>query len=166
MRRIGVLLSAPETDTEYPALLRAFVERLQQFGWAEGRTLQMDVRWGGGQIDRIRQKALELVALRPDVIVAPGAASAGPLVEATRSIPIVFMIVPDPVGAGFVRNLARPGSNVTGFASFEYGIGGKWLELLKQVAPTVTRVATIREPVGSAGPVSSPPFNRWHPSLG
>jgi putative ABC transport system substrate-binding protein len=151
MRRIGVLLAPSETDTEYPALLRAFLERLQQLGWAEGRNLQLDVRWSGGQIDRIRRKALELVALGPDVIVGPGAATAGPLVEATRSIPIVFMIVPDPVGAGFVQNLARPGGNVTGFASFEFGIAGKWLELLKQVAPSVTRVATIREPVGSAG---------------
>ena len=134
MRRIGVLLAPGSDDKEYPHLVTAFLQRLQQLGWGDGHNVQIAIRWSGGDIERIRKNAVELVALAPDVIVAPGAATAGPLLDATRTIPVVLMIVPDPVGAGFVQSLARPGGNATGFASFEYGIGSKWLELLKQIA--------------------------------
>jgi putative tryptophan/tyrosine transport system substrate-binding protein len=151
MRRIGVLLAPGPDDKEYSHLVTAFLQRLQQLGWGDGHNVQIAIRWSGGNSERIRKNAVELVALAPEVIVAPGAATAGPLLDATRTIPVVFMIVPDPVGAGFVQTLARPGGNATGFASFEYGIGSKWLELLKQIAPSVTRVATIREPIGTAG---------------
>jgi len=151
MRRIGVLFPAIAGDTEYQALLKAFLERLQQLGWSEGRNLQIDIRWAGGGADSNQKHARELVAQAPDVILASGASAAGPLLQTTRSVPVVFAIVPDPVGAGFVESLARPGGNATGFTSFEFGIGGKWLELLKEVAPRVTRVGIIRDSTTSAG---------------
>ncbi len=149
--RIGVLLPTSADDTEYPALLDAFLQGLQQLGWTDGRNLQTDIRWSGGNADGISKNAVELAALAPDVIVAPGSATVGPLLQATRTIPIVFMVVPDPVGAGFVDSLARPGGNATGFTSFEYDIGGKWLELLKEIAPSVTRVAVVRDSAITAG---------------
>jgi ABC-type uncharacterized transport system substrate-binding protein len=151
VRRVGILLPATTDDSEYPMLVNAFVRELQQLGWIEGRNVQIDARWAGGGVDANRRYAEELVALAPDVIVASGNASAGPLLQATRSIPIVFTIVPDPVGAGLVNSMARPGGNATGFASFAYDIGGKWLELLKEIAPRVTRVAVIRDSTISAG---------------
>ena len=123
----------------------AFLQGLQQLGWTEGRNLHIDTRWGAGDANRIRRYAGELVALGPDVILAPGSATLGPLLQATRAIPIVFVHVPDPVGAGYVDSLARPGGNATGFTHYEYSISGKWLELLKQVAPGVTRVGVIRD---------------------
>ena len=150
-RRIGVLLPASANDSEYPTLVNAFVEGLQQLGWTDSRNIRIDIRWAGGSADTNRRFADELVALAPDVILAAGNASAGPMLQATRTIPIVFTIVPDPVGAGLVDSLGRPSSNATGFTSFAYEIGGKWLELLKEIAPRVTRVAVIRDSAISAG---------------
>ena len=151
VRRVGMLLPATVDDSEYPVLVNAFVQRLQQLGWTEGRNVRIDTRWAGGGADANRKFAEELVALAPDIIVAAGNSSAGPLLQATRDIPIVFTVVPDPVGAGLVDSLARPGGNATGFTSFSYDIGGKWLELLKEIAPRVTRVAVIRDSSITAG---------------
>jgi putative ABC transport system substrate-binding protein len=151
VRRVGLLVSAPADDPEYVALLDAFRQRLEELGWIEGRNVRIDLRWGGGGQAHVHRNALELVGLAPDVIIAPGSAAAGPALQATRSIPVVFMIVPDPVGAGFVESLSRPGGNATGFASFDYGIGGKWLELLKEIGPGVKRVGVLRDPDITAG---------------
>ena len=135
MRLIGVLVGLGGlTRTQRPASY-GFLEGLQQSGWTDGRNVRIEYRWGAGNADNIRKHVAELVALAPDVIFATGSASTGPLIQATRTIPIVFAQVPDPVGAGFVENLARPGGNATGFVNFEYGISGKWLELLKEIAP-------------------------------
>ena len=120
-------------------------------GWTVGQNIQIDYRWSAGTMDDTRKYAAELVALAPDVIFAPGSAGLGPALQATRSIPIVFALVPDPVGSGFVNSLARPGGNVTGFTAFDYGIGAKWLDLLKEVAPNVTRAGVIRDPTIAAG---------------
>jgi len=128
-----------------------FVQALQQLGWTDGRNMRIDVRWGAVDADRYRKYAEELVALAPDVILAGSSAALAPLQRATRTVPIVFAGVADPVGAGYVDSLARPGGNVTGFALFEYGIAGKWLELLKQIAPAVTRAAVMRDPTISLG---------------
>jgi ABC-type uncharacterized transport system substrate-binding protein len=151
MRRIGVLMSTSADDPEGQARLAAFQQGLQQLGWTVGRNVRIDSRWPAGDSERLRRYAAELVALSPDVILATGSAAAGPLLQATRTVPIVFVIVPDPVGAGFVNSLSRPGGNATGFIQFEYGISGKWLELLKQIAPAVTRAAILRDPAISAG---------------
>jgi len=151
MRRIGVLLPSAADDPEYQARMKAFSERLAQLGWVEGRNIQIEKRWGAGDPERTRKFAAELVALAPDVILAPGSSSTGPLLQATSTIPIVFATIPDPVAAGYVESLSRPGGNATGFASFEYSIGGKWLELLKEIAPGVTRVAVIRDNTTPAG---------------
>jgi putative ABC transport system substrate-binding protein len=130
VRRIGVLTPFAADDPEAKARVEAFIHALQQLGWSAGRNLQIDVRWGAGDAERMRRNAAELVALAPDVILAAGGATVGPLLQATRSVPIVFTLTPDPVGAGFVDSLAHPGGNATGFTNFEYGIGVKWLELL------------------------------------
>jgi putative ABC transport system substrate-binding protein len=151
MRRIGVLMNQAADDPEGQARLIAFVQALQQFGWTDGRNVRIDTRWAAGDADRIRQYAAEFAAPAPHVILATGSFGVGPLLQATRAVPIVFVIVPDPVGAGFVDNLARPGGNATGFLQFEYALSGKWLELLKQVAPSVTRAAVIRDPAITAG---------------
>ena len=151
MRRIGVLLLATADDLEFQARLAAFVQALQQLGWTDGDNLRIDIRWGAGDAERMRRYAAELVALAPDAILAAGGATVGPLLQATRTAPIVFTMTPDPVGAGFVESLARPGGNVTGFTNFEYGIGVKWLELLKEIAPRVTRAAFLRDPAIPAG---------------
>ncbi len=151
MRRIGVLMNTAADDPEGQARNTAFVQALQQFGWTEGRNIRIDYRWSAGNADRTRGYAAELVALAPEVILAPGSASAGPLLQTTRAVPIVFVTTVDPVGAGFVASLARPGGNATGFLAFEYGISAKWLELLKEVAPRVTRAAVIRDPAIAAG---------------
>jgi putative ABC transport system substrate-binding protein len=151
LRRIGVLMNQAADDPEGQARLIAFVQALQQFGWTDGRNVRIDTRWAAGDADRIRQYAAEFAAPAPDVILATGSFGVGPLLQATRAVPIVFVIVPDPVGAGFVDNLARPGGNATGFLQFEYALSGKWLELLKQVAPSVTRAAVIRDPAITAG---------------
>jgi len=151
MRRVGVLYGQAADDPEAQARAVAFQQRLQQLGWTDGRNVRIDYRWGGGSADRIRKYVAELVALAPDVILTSGAATMGWLMQATRTVPIVFVNVADPVGAGYVDSLARPGGNATGFIQFEYGISGKWLELLKEVSPRVTRVAVVRDPAISSG---------------
>jgi len=151
MRRVGVLMSLTADDPEAVARTAAFVQGLQELGWTEGRNIQIDYRRSGGVAERIRQYAAELVALAPDVILASGGQVMSPLLQATHSIPIVFTQTPDPVGAGFVASLARPGGNVTGFTQFEYGISAKWLELLKEIAPRVTRAAVLRDPTIAEG---------------
>jgi ABC-type uncharacterized transport system substrate-binding protein len=151
MRRIGVLMPYPANDLEGQARIGAFQQELQQLGWTIGRNVRVDTWWAGANANDIRQHAEELAALAPDAIQATGSATVGPLLQATRTVPIVFVSVPDPVGAGFVNSLARPGGNATGFLVFEYGLSGKWLELLKQIAPGVTRAAIIRDPAISAG---------------
>jgi putative tryptophan/tyrosine transport system substrate-binding protein len=151
MRRIGVLMSLTADDPEGQVRLTAFLQGLQQLGWTDGRNVRIDTRWGAGDADRSRGYAAELVALAPDVILASGTSTMGPLLRATRTVPIVFTQVTDPVGAGFVDSLARPGGNATGFTLSEYGISGKWLELLKEIAPRVTRAAVLRDPDMAAG---------------
>ena len=151
MRRIGVLHLQAADDPEQQARIAAFRQGLQQFGWIDGRNLRIDFRWSAGSAADARKYASELVALSPDVILTSGAAAVAPLLQATRSVPIVFVLVADPVGAGIVDSLARPSGNVTGFTSFEYSFGGKWLELLKEIAPSVTRAAVNRDPTDSAG---------------
>jgi putative tryptophan/tyrosine transport system substrate-binding protein len=151
MRRIGVLMSLSPDDPDGRARNEAFLQGLQRSGWIEGRNIRIDHRWGGGDADNFRKYAAELVALGPDALLASGTVTVTPLLQATRKVPIVFVQVADPVGAGFVDSLARPGGNATGFALFEYGISGKWLELLKEVAPRVTRAAVIRDPDISSG---------------
>ena len=151
MRRIGVLLPATADDPESQARIGAFLQGLQQLGWTIGRNVRIDTRWATTNAAEIRRHAAELAALAPDVILAHGASTVGPLLQATRTVPIVFPIVGDPVGAGFVDSLARPGGNATGFMTVEYSMGGKWLELLKQIAPGVTRAAVLRDPAIAAG---------------
>jgi putative tryptophan/tyrosine transport system substrate-binding protein len=151
MRRVGVLHTPAADDPEGQARSAAFLQRLQQLGWTDGRNMRIDSRWAAGDADRIRRYVAELVALAPDVILATGSATVGPLLQATRAVPIVFVGVPDPVGAGFVESLARPGGNATGFIVFEYGISAKWLELLKEIAPSVRRVAVLRNAAITAG---------------
>jgi putative tryptophan/tyrosine transport system substrate-binding protein len=150
MRRIGVLMSLGADDAEGQARLAAFSRALKQLGWSEGRNLRIDTRWTTA--DDIRKHAAELVALAPDVLVAGGGtATVAPLLQATRTVPIVFTVVIDPVGAGFVASLAHPGGNATGFTVYEYSMSGKWLELLKEIAPRVSRVAVLRDPAIASG---------------
>jgi len=151
VRRIGVVVSVAADDPEGQARVAAFLQGLQELGWTEGRNMRIDIRWGAGDADLVRRYAAELVALAPDVILASGGSTIGPLLQASRTVPIVFTHTTDPVGGGFVDSLARPGGNATGFTNFEFGISGKWLELLKQIAPSVTRVAVIRDPVQASG---------------
>jgi len=166
MRRIGVLTPFAAGDPEAKARVEAFVHALQQLGWSEGRNLHIDIRWGAGDSERTRHYAADLVALAPDVILAAGGATVGPLLQATRSVPIVFTLTPDPVGAGFVDSLAHPGGNATGFTNFEYGIGVKWLEVLKEIAPSVTRAAVLRDPAIAAGIGEFGAIQAVAPSLG
>jgi putative tryptophan/tyrosine transport system substrate-binding protein len=166
IRRIGVLMSTAADDPEGQARIAAFQQGLQQFGWTIGRNVRIDSRWPVGDSERFRRYAAELVALSPDVILATGSAAAEPLLRATRTIPVVFVVVPDPVGAGFVNSLPRPGGNATGFIQFEYGISGKWLELLKQIAPSVTRAAILRDPAITAGIGQFGAIQAVAPSLG
>src|SRR5947208_14200288 len=145
MRRIGVLMYLPADDAEGQARLAALTQALERLGWSDGRNLRIDTRWANA--DDIRRHAAELAALAPDVLLAgTGTATVAPLLEVTRTVPIVFVSVIDPVGAGFVASLAQPGGNATGFTIYEYGMSGKWLELLKEIAPRVTRVAVLRDP--------------------
>jgi putative ABC transport system substrate-binding protein len=146
MRRIGIILPAAADDSEFQPRLEAFRQRLQDLGWTIGRNLQIETRWATTDVAEIRRHAAELVAFAPDIILANGSSVVGPLLQATRTVPIVFPVVGDPVGAGFVDSLARPGGNATGFLNFEYGISGKWLQLLRDIAPGVTRVAVLRNP--------------------
>ena len=151
VRRIGVLSGLAANDPDTQALKAAFLQGLQQLGWTDGRNVRVDYRWAGGDADRIRKYAAELVALAPDVILSTGGTAVERLLQATRTVPIVFTIVPDPVGSGFVASLAHPGGNATGFVLFEYATSGKWPELLKQIAPSVTRAAVLWDPTIPAG---------------
>jgi putative ABC transport system substrate-binding protein len=144
--RIGVLMSVAADDPEGKARFTAFQQGLQQLGWVEGRNVRIETRWSGGNTDDARKYAVELIAVTPDVILASGGAIVGPLLQVTRTVPIVFTQTPDPVAAGFVASLARPGGNATGFTQVEYGMAAKWLELLKEIAPRVTRAAILRDP--------------------
>ena len=151
MRRIGVLTPGAADEPENKARIAAFLLGLRELGWTDGSNVQIVYRWSGGNVADARKYASELAALAPDVILATGGAGAGPMLQATRTVPIVFAIVPDPVGSGFVKGLSRPGGNATGFMMFEYSLCGKWLELLKQIAPRVTRAAVLRDPAIEAG---------------
>jgi putative ABC transport system substrate-binding protein len=151
VRRIGVLMSLAADDKEGQARLAAFLRGLQELGWIDGRNVRIDTRWVAGDSEHVRKHTAELVALAPDVILASGGTLVAPLLQATRTVPIVFTQTPDPVGAGFVESLARPGGNATGFSIFDYSTGGKWLELLKQTAPGITRVAVVRDPATPQG---------------
>ena len=165
VRRIGVLMYMPADDAEGQARLAALSEALQQLGWSEGRNLRIDTRWANA--DDIRRLATELAALPADVLVGgTGTATAAPLLQATRTVPIVFVTVIDPVGAGFVASLAQPGGNATGFTIYEYGMSGKWLELLKEIAPSVTRVAVLRDPAVVSGIGQFGAIQAVAPSLG
>jgi putative tryptophan/tyrosine transport system substrate-binding protein len=150
MRRIGILTGIAGDDVETKARVAAFLEELQKLGWTEGRNVRIEMRAGAGNPATIRKDAAELVALGPDVIVGSGNTPVGLLLEATQTVPIVFTIAVDPMGAGFVQKLSRPGGNATGFMMFDYSLSGKWLELLKQVAPNVTQVAVLRDTSSSA----------------
>jgi putative ABC transport system substrate-binding protein len=165
MRRVGVLLPAAMDDSEFQARLVAFQQELQKSGWTIGGNMRIDVRWGESNTDRIRKYATELVGLSPDVLLAHGSSTVRRLLEATRTVPIVFPIVGDPVGAGFVESLARPGGNVTGFMTTEYSIGGKWLELLKEIAPDLARVAVLRDSTQGSGTSQFAVIQAMAPSL-
>jgi putative ABC transport system substrate-binding protein len=165
MRRIGVLLPAAADDTEFQAWVGAFLQALALLGWTIGRNVRIDTRWATANVAEIRRHAAELVALAPDVILAHGASTVGPLLQATRTVPIVFPVVGDPVGAGFVDSLARPGGNATGFTQFEYSTSGKWLELLKQTAPGVTRAAVLRDATEGSGTSQFAAIQSVAPSL-
>jgi putative tryptophan/tyrosine transport system substrate-binding protein len=167
VRRIGVLTgSGTPDDPDVKERYAALVQRLQQLGWSEGRNLRIEAHWTASDPDDLRKRAADLAALAPDVILAAGSATMGPLLQTTRTVPIVFVHVPDPVGAGFVDSLARPGGNATGFVQFEYGMSTKWLELLKEIAPTVTRAAVMRDPAITAGIGQFGAIQAMAPSLG
>ena len=150
IRRVGVLSSLTADDPEGQARVALFREALQGLGWTDGRNLQLDIRWSGGDAEGLRKNAADLAALAPDVILGAGNSSIGTLLQATRSVPVVFVTAADPVGAGFVDSLARPGGNATGFLAFDYSISAKWLELLKEVTPSLARVGVLRNPAVTA----------------
>jgi putative ABC transport system substrate-binding protein len=166
MRRVGVLMPLAMDDPEAKARIAAFQQGLEQLGWTDGRNVQIDTRWAGGDMESIRKNAAELVALSPDVILAAGGAAMTPLHQATRTVPIVFTQTPDPVGAGFVASLARPGGNATGFTLFEFGISVKWLELLKEIAPRVARAAALRDPAYPPGSANWARSRAWRQRSG
>ena len=145
MRHIGIIVPASSTDMKFQIQVEAFEQELKKFGWTIGQNVQIEVRWATADPGEIRKRAAELVALKPDVILAHGGTTLGPLQQATRTIPIVFPVAGDPVALGLVESLARPGGNITGFSLFEYSIGAKWLELLKQIAPRLTRAAILQQ---------------------
>jgi putative ABC transport system substrate-binding protein len=166
MRRIGVLMSLAEDDRQGQARLAAFVHGLQELGWTDGRNVRIHIRWAAGDLNASRKYAAELVALAPDVILASGGSVVGPMLQATSTVPVVFTQTPDPVGAGFVASLAHPGGNATGFVIWEYGMGAKWLELLKQIAPRVERAAVLRNPLTPQGIGQFGAIQSVAPSLG
>ena len=166
MRRIGVLMNTAADDTVFQIRIGAFLQGLALFGWTIGRNVRIEIRWSGGKADDARRYAAELVAFAPDVILAHGVSTVRPLLQATRTVPIVFPIASDPVGMGLVDSLARPGGNATGFMSFEYTLSGKWLELLKEIAPGVTRVAVLQDPTQGEEPARLPSFRSWRGRLG
>ena len=167
MRRIGVLMALAADDPDAQIRIGAFLQGLQQLGWTVGRNLQIETRWATTDTDSLRKHATELVALAPDVLVAgSGTATIAPLLQTTRTVPIVFAVAVDPVGAGFVASLARPGRNATGFTTFEYGLSGKWLELLKEIVPRVTGAAVLRDPTIASGIGQFAAIQAVAPSLG
>jgi putative tryptophan/tyrosine transport system substrate-binding protein len=166
MRRIGVLMGFAADDLVAQRRVLAFAQALAQLGWTDGRNVRIDIRWSVGDPERIRKYAAELVALAPDVILASSSATTGALLQATRTVPIVFVQVAEPVGAGFVETLARPGGNATGFMLGDYGIAAKWLELLKEIAPGVKRAAFLQNPAIAAGPGQFGAIQAAAPSLG
>ena len=151
IRRIGVLLPAATSDLDFQKWVEAFLQALALLGWTVGRNVQVDIRWATANPAGIQRHANELAALAPDVVLTSGTSTIGPMLQASRTVPIVFPTVIDPVGAGFVDSLARPGGNATGFLLYEYSLGGKWLELLKEIAPSVTRVGVLRDPATPSG---------------
>jgi putative tryptophan/tyrosine transport system substrate-binding protein len=151
MRRIGMLMRLAADDAQGQAAVAAFLQALQQLGWSDGHNVRVDIRWSEGDVERDRRDAAELVALAPDVILATGTPSVAALQHISRTLPFVFVRVTDPVGAGFVESLSQPGGNTTGFMNFEYSLSGKWLELLNQIAPSVTRTAVLKDPGNPAG---------------
>ncbi len=166
IRRIGVIVPATSDDAEFQTWVGAFLQALAQTDWTIGRNIRVDVRWATADPANIRKQAAELAAMGPDVIVAGGASTTGPMLQATHSVPLVFATVVDPVGAGFVDSLARPGGNATGFLLYEYSLSGKWLDLLKQIAPGVTRVAVLRDPTTPSGSGQFAAIQSVAPSLG
>src|SRR5262249_15105615 len=166
MRRVGVLTAQAANDPEGQARLAAFLQGLQELGWSVGRNLRIDVRWTGGNADDTRKYAAELVALAPDIIQSNSTPAAAMLAQATRTVPIVFTVVADPVAAGIVDSLARPGGNVTGFMNFEFAMGAKWLELLKEIAPGTARAAVLRDATASVGIGMFAAIQTAAPSLG
>jgi putative tryptophan/tyrosine transport system substrate-binding protein len=165
-RHVGVLMYLEKNDPQSNIYLDAFVQRLQDLGWTVGRNLRIDDRWTGGDAQRLRKYAAELVALAPDVILAAGGSHVRPLQGATHTIPIVFVQVADAVGGGFVKSLAKPGGNATGFTNFEFDISTKWLEILKQIAPHMTRTAVLRDPTNPSGTAQFGAIQAVAPSLG
>jgi len=165
-RRIGVLINLAADDPTGQSRVTAFLQRLAQLGWTEGGNARIAIRWGAGNTERIRKYAGELLALAPDVILTGGSPATGPVLQTTRSIPVVFVQVADPVGGGFVDSLAHPGSNATGFTNFEYGVAGKWLELLKDIAPGIKRAGVLRNLNTAAGPGQFGAIQAVAPSLG
>jgi putative ABC transport system substrate-binding protein len=151
MRRIGVLTGGAANDPVAQGFIAAFLEALQQLGWTDGRNVRIETRWAAGNVVDMRKYAAEFAALAPDVILAVGGSTVEPLLQVTRTVPIVFTIVVDPVGSGFVDSLSQPGGNVTGFMQFEYSLCGKWLELLKEIAPSTTRAAVLRDSADASG---------------
>jgi putative tryptophan/tyrosine transport system substrate-binding protein len=166
MRRIGVLVSAVEGDPRGLEYVTAFAQGLAELGWTVGRNVRIEYRWGAGDLDRFRRYAAELVALSPDVVLASSGSIVGAFQQASRTVPIVFVTTIDPVGGGWVESLSRPGTNATGFAAFEFSMSGKWLELLKEIAPGVKRVAVIRDPSVPAGSGGLAAIQTVAPSLG
>jgi putative tryptophan/tyrosine transport system substrate-binding protein len=166
VRRIGMILPATSDDPEFQTWVAAFLQGLAQSGWTIGHNVRIDTRWATANAAEIRRHATELVAFAPDVILAHGGSTVGPLLQVTRTVPIVFPVAGDPVGAGFVDSLARPGGNATGFMTFEYSMGGKWLELLKQIAPSVKRAAVLRDPTQGSATGQFGAIQTVAPSLG
>src|SRR5262245_48647265 len=166
VRRVGVLNYLAADDPDSSPRVAAFAKALQELGWLDGRNVQFDYRWGGGDLDRSRRYAAELVTLGPDVILVSSGSALAALQSVTPTVPIVFVSVSDPVGAGYVASLARPGGNTTGFTLFEYGTSGKWLELLKQIAPAMTRAAVIRDPSITSGTAQFSAIQAVAPALG
>jgi len=164
VRRIGVLMNVDDADNR--ACYAAFVEALQRLGWTDGRNVQIETRWAGSRASGLRSDATDLVALAPDVLVAAGAVSLAPLLQATHTMPIVFAAATDPVGAGFIESMAHPGGNATGFAASEYALGGKWLELLKEIAPSMRRTAVLRDPALTIGIGQFAAIQSMAPALG
>jgi putative ABC transport system substrate-binding protein len=166
VRRIGILMSLAADDEESQVRLAAFIQALQDLGWTADRDLHIDIRWGNDSIEVTHHNAAELVALAPDVIMASRSAAASSLKRATSAVPIVFVQVAEPLGGGLIESFAKPGGNVTGFASIEYGVSARWLELLKEIAPGVTRVVVVRDPDSMAGPAQFAAIQSVAPSLG